>query len=159
MEPVPSGRIEYTRVKPMTGTQLYLAIGLPILFNAAMFTLFSSMLNRRMDDKFESVNKRFDDMRDLWRAELRRVEEIFDARLTRIENTCTFAKEERTRSATVPRTGVLACLLLYCGLEQHLRRLAKKWTGRRPGRRLLWRHRGAGLLRLHLGNIKRVIVQ
>ncbi len=69
----------------MTGTQLYLAIGLPILFNAAMFTLFSSMLNRRMDDKFESVNKRFDDMRDLWRAELHRVEEIFDARLTRIE--------------------------------------------------------------------------
>jgi len=69
----------------MTDTQLYLAIGVPILFNAAMFTLFSNMLNRRIEDKFESVNKRFDDMRDLWRVELRRVEEILDARLTRIE--------------------------------------------------------------------------
>ena len=76
----------------MTDTQLYLAIGVPILFNAAMFTMFSNMLNKRMDDKFESVerrfdsiNKRFDDMRDLWRAELHRVEEVFDARLTRIE--------------------------------------------------------------------------
>jgi hypothetical protein len=27
------------------------------------------------------LNQRFDDMRDLWRAELRRVEEVFDARL------------------------------------------------------------------------------
>jgi hypothetical protein len=32
-----------------------------------------------------SINKRFDDMRDLWRAELRRVEEVLDARLKHIE--------------------------------------------------------------------------
>ncbi len=70
----------------MTDTQLYLAIGVPILFNAAMFTLFSTMINKRMDYKFESVNKRFDDMRDLWRSELHRVEEVLDARLKHIED-------------------------------------------------------------------------
>jgi hypothetical protein len=58
----------------MTDTRLYLAIGVPILFNAAMFTMFSSMMN-----------KRFDDMRDLWRSELHRVEEVLDARLKHIE--------------------------------------------------------------------------
>jgi hypothetical protein len=31
------------------------------------------------------MNTRFDDMRDLWRAELRRVEEVIDARLRHLE--------------------------------------------------------------------------
>jgi hypothetical protein len=35
--------------------------------------------------KFDAINHRFDDMRDLWRAELRRVEEVLDARLKHIE--------------------------------------------------------------------------
>ena len=35
--------------------------------------------------RFDGVNRRFDDMRDLWRAELRRVEEVLDARLKHIE--------------------------------------------------------------------------
>jgi low affinity Fe/Cu permease len=51
----------------MTDTQLYLAIGVPILFNAAMLTLMVTLL------------------RDLWRAELRRVEEVLDARLKHLE--------------------------------------------------------------------------
>ena len=58
----------------MTNTQLYLAMGIPMLFNGLLFLLFSA-----------SINKRFDDMRDLWRAELRRVEEVLDARLKHIE--------------------------------------------------------------------------
>jgi hypothetical protein len=58
----------------MTDTQLYLAIGVPIVTNATMILLLHA-----------SLNKRFDDMKDLWRAELHRVEEILDARLTRIE--------------------------------------------------------------------------
>jgi hypothetical protein len=58
----------------VTDTQLYLAIGVPMLFNLALFTLFSS-----------NINKRFDDMRDLWRSELRRVEEVLSARLKHIE--------------------------------------------------------------------------
>jgi hypothetical protein len=46
-----------------------------------------------MDAKFDAVyarlnaiDKRFDDMRDLWRAELRRVEEVLDARLKHLES-------------------------------------------------------------------------
>jgi len=35
---------------------------------------------------FTAINRRLDDMRDLWRAELRRVEEVLDARLTHIED-------------------------------------------------------------------------
>ena len=73
----------------MTNEQLYLAIGIPILFNAALIGL----LNAKMDAKFEAVyarldaiDKRFDDMRDLWRAELRRVEEALDARLKHLES-------------------------------------------------------------------------
>jgi hypothetical protein len=65
----------------MTDTQLYLAIGVPILFNTALFTLFANSFNKRFDD----MNKRFDDMRELWRTELRRVEEVLDARLKHIE--------------------------------------------------------------------------
>jgi hypothetical protein len=40
-------------------------------------------LRSEMRDGFAATNQRFDDMRDLWRAELRRVEEIIDARLKR----------------------------------------------------------------------------
>lgn len=54
----------------MTDAQLYLVIGVPILFNGLGFIL---------------TNKRIDDMKDFWRAELHRVEEVLDARLTHIE--------------------------------------------------------------------------
>ena len=52
-----------------------------MLFNLALFTLFSNSLNKR----FDVINKRFDDMRELWRSELHRVEEVLDARLKHIE--------------------------------------------------------------------------
>ena len=42
-------------------------------------------INRRMDDRFGAVNLRFDDMRELWRAELYRVEGVVDARLKHLE--------------------------------------------------------------------------
>jgi hypothetical protein len=51
----------------MTDTQLYLAIGVPVVLNAAMLTLAVTLL------------------RDLWRAELRRVEDVLDARLKHLE--------------------------------------------------------------------------
>ncbi|MGI8743100.1 MAG: hypothetical protein ACR2NN_11135 [Bryobacteraceae bacterium] len=38
-----------------------------------------------VDKRFDAIDKRFDDMRDLWRAGLRRVEEVLDARLKHIE--------------------------------------------------------------------------
>jgi hypothetical protein len=51
----------------MTDARLYLAIGVPMVINAVMFTLTVTLL------------------RDLWRAELRRVEGGLDARLKHLE--------------------------------------------------------------------------
>jgi hypothetical protein len=65
----------------VTNVQLYLAIGIPVLANAAMFTLLLVYINSMKD----GINRRFDDMRDLWRAELHRVEEVLDARLKHLE--------------------------------------------------------------------------
>jgi len=66
---------------PMTNAQLYLAIGVPMLFNAMLIAVLTAHINTR----FEAVNQRFDDMRNLWLAELHRVEEILDARLKHLE--------------------------------------------------------------------------
>jgi hypothetical protein len=53
----------------VTNQQLYLAIGVPIIpntvFNGIMFLTFSN-----------SINKRFDDAKEMWHAELRRFEEV-----------------------------------------------------------------------------------
>ncbi len=68
----------------MTNVQLYLAIGIPSLVNAALIGLLLAYMSARfdgMEKRFDGINQRFDDMRDLWRAELHRVEEVIDARL------------------------------------------------------------------------------
>jgi hypothetical protein len=75
--------------------QLYIAIGIPMLFNATLMGLVIALLSAKIgrvesrfdsvDARFDAVDKRFDDMRDLWRAELRRVEDVLDARLKHIE--------------------------------------------------------------------------
>jgi len=65
----------------MTNIQLYLAIGVPMLFNATLIGILVMYMNAR----FDGINRRFDDMRDLWRAELHRVEEVIDARLKHLE--------------------------------------------------------------------------
>ena len=76
----------------MTDTQLYLAIGVPILANATLIGLLLAYMNarfdgaeKRTDARFDAINARFDDMRDLWRSELHRVEEVLDARLKHLE--------------------------------------------------------------------------
>jgi hypothetical protein len=51
----------------MSNEQLYLAIGVPIIVNALFNTLVALLL------------------KDLWRSELRRVEEVLDARLKHLE--------------------------------------------------------------------------
>jgi hypothetical protein len=70
----------------MTNEQLYPVIGVPVVFNAAitlaLWLNLRANMNQRFDsvnERFAAINQRFDDMRDLWRAELRRVEEVFDA--------------------------------------------------------------------------------
>ena len=72
----------------VTNQQLYLAIGIPMLFNAALIGLLVGLMNAKfssVEARFDAIDKRFDDMRDLWRAELRRVEEVLDARLKHLE--------------------------------------------------------------------------
>jgi hypothetical protein len=72
----------------VTNEQIYLAIGIPMLFNATLIGLVIAYINSkfsRNDTRLDAIDKRFDDMRDLWRAELRRVEEVLDARLKHIE--------------------------------------------------------------------------
>lgn len=43
-------------------------------------------LRGHLDARFSDVDRRFDEMRDLWRAELHRVEEFLDARLKHLED-------------------------------------------------------------------------
>jgi hypothetical protein len=62
----------------VTDVQLYLAIGVPVVMNGFMLTLGFTLMTAHL-------NKRLDDLRDLWRSELRRVEEIIDARLKHLE--------------------------------------------------------------------------
>lgn len=72
----------------MTNQQLYLAIGVPLLFNATLIAILMAWVNAKfeaVDARFAAIDKRLDDLRDLWRAELRRVEEILDARLKHLE--------------------------------------------------------------------------
>jgi len=76
----------------MTNEQLYLALGIPLIFNASMTGLLVAYMNARFtssdrtnNQRFDAIDKRFDDMRDLWRAELHRVEEVLDARLKHLE--------------------------------------------------------------------------
>lgn len=66
-----------------------------MLFNAALIGFVIAYINAKdekleqridgMDRRFDAIEKRFDDMRDLWRGELRRVEEVLDARLKHLE--------------------------------------------------------------------------
>ncbi len=46
------------------------------------------LMNERfkgIDARLDGMNQRFDDLRDLWRAELHRVEEVLGARLKHLE--------------------------------------------------------------------------
>lgn len=86
----------------MTNTQLYLIIGIPILFNAAMFGLMKAYINakfEKVDERFNTVNERFNRVDEkfntvyerfnsvdkqfvaaekLWKLELSRVEKVLD---------------------------------------------------------------------------------
>jgi len=59
-----------------------LAVLAGILINNALLT----DLRVHVDSRFDGVDRRFDEMRDLWRAELNRVEEVLDARLKHLED-------------------------------------------------------------------------
>jgi flagellar capping protein FliD len=42
-------------------------------------------MNSRLDDLRADMDAKFDDMKDMWRSELHRVEEVLDARLRHLE--------------------------------------------------------------------------
>lgn len=66
----------------VTNEQLYLAIGIPVVINAALLGFVAAYMN----SKFAAVDERFDHMQEMCRSELRRVEEVLDARLKHIES-------------------------------------------------------------------------
>ena len=62
----------------MTNEQLYLAIGLPVILNIVFNGFMFTSLNSRFTQLESSL-------KETWRAELRRVEEVLDARLKHME--------------------------------------------------------------------------
>jgi hypothetical protein len=83
----------------VTNQQLYLAIGVPVLFNAILLGLAVALINARTDglnskfdarfdglvSRMDGFDRRLDELKELWRSELRRVEEVLDARLKHLE--------------------------------------------------------------------------
>jgi len=69
-------------------TQLALSICVPTLAVLVGILINNSRLsdmNSRLDDLRAHMDARFDDMKDMWRSELHRVEEVLDARLRHLE--------------------------------------------------------------------------
>ena len=67
-------------------TMLTVLVG--ILINNSRLSDMSTRigeLRSHMDSRFNAVDRRFEEMKDLWRSELHRVEEVLDARLKHIE--------------------------------------------------------------------------
>jgi hypothetical protein len=61
--------------------QIALSIGVPTL--AVLVGILIN--NSRLGDLRAHMDSRFDDMKDMWRSELHRVEEVLDARLKHLE--------------------------------------------------------------------------
>jgi hypothetical protein len=65
-----------------------IAVLVGILVNNARLSDLRSYMDARfnaVDRRFDGVDQRFEEMKDLWRTELRRVEEVLDARLKHLE--------------------------------------------------------------------------
>ena len=84
--------MEAGTISLVTNQQLYLAIGVPVVLNVVLTGVILAYVNgqidslrRIMESRFQFLDRRFDDLRDLWRAELHRVEEVLDARLKHLE--------------------------------------------------------------------------
>jgi hypothetical protein len=75
--------------------QLALTISVPtftvlvgiLINNSRLSDMNSRLSDLRVDinTRFDHVERRFDDMKDMWRSELHRVEEVLDARLKHLE--------------------------------------------------------------------------
>jgi hypothetical protein len=68
--------------------QLALTISVPtftVLVGILINNSRLSDLRADMNTRFDHVEHHFDDMKDMWRSELHRVEEVLDARLKHLE--------------------------------------------------------------------------
>ena len=70
----------------MNDTQLYLAIGVPVVMNAVMLTLAVTLLNGRIGALQSELHASIEAQDKLFSERLRRVEEVIDARLRLIED-------------------------------------------------------------------------
>ena len=68
----------------MTDTQI-LAIALASVPTVLAVLMGILVNNARLTDLRVHVDHRFDELREIWRSELRRVEEVLDARLKHLE--------------------------------------------------------------------------
>jgi hypothetical protein len=65
-----------------------LAVLVGILINNSRLSDLRSYMDARfngVDARFTSVDQRLDELKETWRSELRRVEEVLDARLKHLE--------------------------------------------------------------------------
>jgi len=68
--------------------QIALSMGVPTLAVLVGILVNNSRLTDlrlHMDGRFNGMDRRFEDMKDMWRSELHRVEEVLDARLKHLE--------------------------------------------------------------------------
>lgn len=66
----------------VTNEQLYLAIGVPVVLNIAFTGMMITFMYNALDKRISQLES---SLKDTWRAELRRVEEVLDARLKHLE--------------------------------------------------------------------------
>jgi hypothetical protein len=74
------------------GFQVALSVGVPtlavlisMLINNSRLNDLRAQIDSRLSDLRAHMDARFDDSRETWRAELRRVEGVLDARLKHLE--------------------------------------------------------------------------
>jgi len=63
-----------------------LAVLVGILINKSRLSDLRSYMDKRFDSMERRSDQRFEDLKETWRAELHRVEEVLDARLKHLEH-------------------------------------------------------------------------
>jgi hypothetical protein len=63
-----------------------LAVLVGILINNSRLSDLRSYMDKRFDSMERRSDQRFEDLKETWRAELHRVEEVLDARLKHLEH-------------------------------------------------------------------------
>lgn len=73
----------------VSNEQLYIAIGVPVVLNITFTGLLIGFVYNALSARFTQTDNRINQLetslKETWRAELRRVEEVLDARLKHLE--------------------------------------------------------------------------